>query len=133
MMYFGRDSYTIFCNIGIQEVYGIATLNHNCDGRGYVMTKRKKKKNGRNVLYIVIAVAFLLCTSLGVHCVALSSEVTELNEKQEELAQKKEELFKEKESISEEKEYMQTNEYVEDVAREKLGLVYEDEIVFKAN
>lgn len=28
------------------------------------------------------------------------------------------------------KEYMQTDEYVEDVAREKLGLVYENEIVF---
>ena len=28
-------------------------------------------------------------------------------------------------------EYMKTDEYVEDVARDKLGLVYEGETVFK--
>ena len=28
--------------------------------------------------------------------------------------------------------YMQTDEYAEQVAKDKLGLVYEDEIIFKA-
>ena len=34
------------------------------------------------------------------------------------------------EEIAEYQEYTQTDEFVEDVAREKLGLVYDDEIVF---
>ena len=35
-----------------------------------------------------------------------------------------------KEEIAEYQEYTQTDEFVEDVAREKLGLVHDDEIVF---
>ena len=37
---------------------------------------------------------------------------------------------KRKEEIEEYKEYTETDEFVEDTAREKLGLVYEDEVVF---
>lgn len=33
--------------------------------------------------------------------------------------------------IEELKEYTQTREYIEEVAREKLGLVYEGEVIFK--
>ena len=43
-----------------------------------------------------------------------------------------EELKKEQEQIKEQKEYRKTDQYVEDVAREKFGLVYDNEIVFKA-
>ena len=35
------------------------------------------------------------------------------------------------EDIDKLKEYMQTDEYAEQVAKDKLGLVYEDEIIFK--
>lgn len=34
------------------------------------------------------------------------------------------------EEIEERRAYVQTKKYIEDVAREKLGLVYEDEIIF---
>lgn len=36
------------------------------------------------------------------------------------------------EEIEEFESYTETKKYVEDVAKEKLGLVYEDEIIFKA-
>ena len=36
-------------------------------------------------------------------------------------------------SIQEQKAYMQTDEYIENAAREKFGLVYDDEIIFKAD
>lgn len=36
------------------------------------------------------------------------------------------------EEIEELKKYVQTKKYVEEVAKERLGLVYEDEILFKA-
>ncbi len=34
--------------------------------------------------------------------------------------------------IQEKKAYVQTKKYIEEMAREKLGLVYKDEIIFKA-
>lgn len=36
------------------------------------------------------------------------------------------------EEIEEYSKYVQTKKYAEEVAKEKLGLVYEDEIIFKA-
>ena len=35
------------------------------------------------------------------------------------------------EEIAEDEKYTQTKKYVEEVAKDKLGLVYEDEIIFK--
>ena len=43
----------------------------------------------------------------------------------------KEEISKVDSELEEYEKYTQTQKYVEDVAKEKLGLVYEDEIVFK--
>lgn len=37
------------------------------------------------------------------------------------------------EELKELKAYIQTDEYIEEMAREKLGLVYKDEIIFKSN
>lgn len=42
------------------------------------------------------------------------------------------ELQKEKKEIKEKSEYMKTDQYIEDTAREKFGLVYGNEIIFKA-
>ena len=36
------------------------------------------------------------------------------------------------EEIEELKKYVQTKKYAEEIAKERLGLVYEDEILFKA-
>ena len=39
---------------------------------------------------------------------------------------------KKSEELEEYSKYVQTKKYAEEVAKEKLGLVYEDEIIFKA-
>ncbi len=47
----------------------------------------------------------------------------------------KDDIEQEKEQakdIQEMKAYVQTKKYIEEMAREKLGLVYKDEIIFKA-
>ncbi len=51
-----------------------------------------------------------------------------IEELKEDIANEKEEA----EKIQELKAYVQTKKYIEEVAREKLGLVYEDEIIFKS-
>ena len=48
-------------------------------------------------------------------------------ELQEQLDSAKEDYKK----LEEREKYMQTDEYAEQVAKDKLGLVYEDEIIFK--
>ena len=55
----------------------------------------------------------------------IPKKIAELEEQiEEEQARAKE--------IAELEKYVGTDEYVEEVAKEKLGLVYEDEIIFKA-
>jgi cell division protein FtsB len=52
-------------------------------------------------------------------------------EKEQTLTQQIEEEQERTEEIEELKKYTQTKKYVEEVAREKLGLVYEDEIIIQ--
>ena len=58
-------------------------------------------------------------------CVKDETRIEELNK---DIANEMEEA----EKIQELKAYVQTKKYIEEVAREKLGLVYEDEIIFKS-
>ena len=94
-------------------------------------SKRKKKPN-RTGLYLVMTVVLLFCATLGIHSISLRATCSSLQEQKTELEAKKSDLEKEAKSIEEQKKYMQTNEYIEEMAREKFGLVYDDEIVFKA-
>lgn len=93
--------------------------------------KRRKKKN-RTGLFLVMTVMLLFCGTLGIHSISLRANCQTLQNQQNELKAKKADLEKEKKAIEEKQAYMQTNEYVEDIAREKFGLVYENEIIFKA-
>ncbi len=50
---------------------------------------------------------------------------------QENLQKQIEDEEENQKAIEEKAAYMKTNAYIEDLAREKLGLVHEDEIIFK--
>jgi len=52
--------------------------------------------------------------------------------REEQLMAQLEEEHERTEEIEELKKYVQTKKYVEEVAKERLGLVYEDEVLFKA-
>ncbi len=93
--------------------------------------KRRRRKN-RTGLFLVMTVVLLFCGTLGIHSISLRADCQSLQKQKEELETKKADLKKEKESIQEQQTYMQTNEYIEQVAREKFGLVYDNEIIFKA-
>lgn len=95
------------------------------------MRHRRRKKN-RAGLYLVMLVAVLFIGTLAVHGYTLRANCQRLAEEQSSLKEKKENLKKEQEKIKEQKEYRKTDQYVEDVAREKFGLVYDNEIIFKA-
>ena len=99
------------------------------------MVKRKvvfrKKRQNRLGMFLVLMVVLMLLV-----VVSLKSE--ELRQKQETYAARErvlqEQIDAEKartEEIEEYRKYTQTKKYVEEVAKDKLGLVNEGEIIYK--
>lgn len=96
---------------------------------------RKKPAFRRNthnrmsmILITVVVIVMTIIVGYSVHQMNI-----ELKEKQERIESLNEQIAdeeKRKEEIDEYKDYVETDEFVEDTAREKLGLVYEDEVVF---
>ncbi len=85
----------------------------------------------RYSLLLAISVVVLLIAVVSVRSYGFDKQ---LKEKNEYIAQLQEQIEAEKErtvEIEEYKKYTQTRGYMEKVAKEKLGLVYEGEIVFR--
>ncbi len=93
------------------------------------MSARKRKQ--RTSLYIVVLVVGIVLSFLAVEGYYLRADCQKKMSEKAQLQAKKERLLEEREQIKKDAAYMQTDEYIEDVAREKFGLVYEDEIIFK--
>lgn len=101
---------------------------------------KKSKRKKRRPVYrkrssgfgLVIVIVLVFCAIMFVKKLQLDQlkqqYQTTLAVKEKEY----EELLKEQESIEEYKTYVQTKSYIEQVAREKLGLVYEDEVLFES-
>ena len=90
---------------------------------------RRKTHNKSGMIFIAIAV-IVMTIIVGYSVYNMKIELNENKEKIESLNKELENEQKRKEEIAEYQEYTQTDEFVEDTAREKLGLVYDDEIVF---
>ncbi len=92
--------------------------------------ERKKSYKGNIVIiYIVVLLLFGIVT-FGSRSLHAKDEKYKLRE--EELQTLIEEQLALKESLKAYDEYKHTKKYIEEIARDKLGLVYPDEIIFKA-
>ena len=96
------------------------------------MKKVNKKHRRRTSLYLVVILVVIFVVTMGVQGYALSANCDKLSAEQTELEAKKKQLEEEQEEIKSRYDYMKTDAYIEDVAREKFGLAYDDEIIFKA-
>ena len=97
--------------------------------------KLKKDENrqpeSKTAMISVILVASALSSSLMARCYALEEKIGDYKSQRKEVKAQisaEEQRTKEIEAL---KEYMQSDEYAKQVAREKLGLVEGDEIIFK--
>ena len=90
--------------------------------------KRKQRLELRLVTFTVLCL--LVVASFGKMRLRQKNEAYQLREEQ--LMAQLEEEHERTEEIEELKKYVQTKKYVEEVAKERLGLVYEDEVLFKA-
>ena len=95
--------------------------------------RKKKKKVGYNSLGM-IAIALVVLVLLGGRMLEsndLKARLTGYDAKAATLQQQIEDEQTRTEEIDKLKKYMETDEYAEEVAREKLGLVKDNETVFK--
>ena len=91
---------------------------------------RKRKQNRTGVLLVTVVLLMLLVV-VGVKSVELREKNAYYQQREEELALEIEQEEQRAEEIEEYETYTQTKKYIEEVARDKLGLVYEGEILFK--
>lgn len=91
---------------------------------------RAKRQNRMAMLGItfVVSVLFIGMMAKGMD---LQKQLDSYNSKLEKLDEKLEEETQRTQEIDDLKDYMKTDEYAEQVAREKLGLVKGNEIIFK--
>ena len=90
--------------------------------------KRKQNKLG---FFLVSAVIIMLMAMVTVRGNQLRKQLNDYQTKVDEWEGKIAEETKRTEEIEEYSKYTQTKKYIEDVAREKLGLVYKNQIVFE--
>jgi cell division protein FtsB len=90
----------------------------------------KKKKRLELRLVTLTILCLLIVASFGKMKLRQKNETYQ--QREEQIMAQLEEEQERSEEIEELKKYVQTKKYVEEVAKERLGLVYEDEILFKA-
>ena len=90
--------------------------------------RRRKKKLSPFTLAGVIVLCLVLCGTVTYKTATLKSQSKSYQKQIEQLKEQKSELKDEQAEI---KKHAKTDDYVEEIAREKLGLVHKGEIVFK--
>ncbi len=92
--------------------------------------KRRRFQNRAGIVWASIVV-LILVTVVSVKSVGLLQKARSLQERETELLQQIEYETKRSDEIAEFERYTQTRKYIEETAKEKLGLVYPGEIIFK--
>lgn len=98
-----------------------------------IRNRRRKKDRWANrfaIIGITVVVGFL-AVAVSVRGSSLKQQDRDYQMKQESLAAAIEDEERRATELEERKVYVKTKQYVEEVAREKLGLVKPDEIVIK--
>lgn len=91
----------------------------------------RKRNQNRFSMVLVGLVVTLITIVVALHSVELKRRYEDLSQKEVELQQQSEAEDRRAEEIDEFRKYTQTKRYYEEVAKDKLGLVYEGEILFK--
>lgn len=91
---------------------------------------RKRRQNKMGML-LVITVVLMMLVVVTIKSVELREKRATYMAREEALMQEIEAEQARTEEIEEYEKYTQTKKYVEELAKEKLGLVYDGEIIFK--
>ena len=99
------------------------------------MARRKvayrKRRQNKFSMFLVSVVVLMILVTVTVRSVQLREKLDSYAVKEEQLDKQIAEEQKRTDEIEEYRKYTQTKKFAEEVAKDKLGLVYEDEILFK--
>lgn len=99
------------------------------------MAKRKvayrRRHQNRFSMFLVSLVVVMILVVVAVKSVELNQKNADYQAKIQNLNEQIQEEEARSAEIEEYQKYTQTKKYVEEVAKEKLGLVYEGEVIFK--
>lgn len=103
---------------------------------GMEMAKNSARKSVRYrqspvVTFLVIVAVIFVCVTSVVRATSLHTKSKQLAETEKTMELKVQEAKQEQADLDAQEKYMQTNEYIEDVAKDKLGLVHPDELVIR--
>lgn len=90
--------------------------------------KKKKRKNGLKIIAVAVLVLFGVITY---NSIELQAEKRALEKQKSELEEQLQTEEERSEELEEQRAYMQTFRYIEDIARNLLGLVYPDETILR--
>lgn len=93
------------------------------------MRKYRKKMSPVTIVGAMV-LTVVLCSTFGYKQHVLGTQKTEYTGQIKELRKQRQRLLAEREDLKNFADYVKTDEYAEEIAREKLGLVHKDEILF---
>ena len=93
----------------------------------------RKRRQNRFSMFLVSLVVVMILVVVAVKRIELSAKMETNQEKIEQLNEQIADEEVRAEEIAAFEKYTHTKAYVEDVAHDKLGLVYEGEIIFREN
>ena len=102
-----------------------------CQNVKIVVRNAKVKGKKRNGLKIIAIAVLLLFVVIAYNSFSLRGKQRALEKRYSELQEDLQSEEERSEQLEDRAAYMQTIRYIEEIAREKLGLVYEDEIIFR--
>lgn len=92
---------------------------------------RGRRRQNKLGMFLVSVVVLMMLLVVSINSIELKQKQAEYAERQQQLQAEIDAEHDRTEEIEEFKKYTQTKAYVEEVAKEKLGLVHEGEIIFK--
>lgn len=103
--------------------------------RGIYMARKvpamKRRKRNPSGVILIMMVSLILVVGVSTSSKKLENKLENYKIRQEQLELQIEAEKVRAEEIAEYAKFVQTDKFVEEIAKDKLGLVYEDEIVFK--
>ena len=91
----------------------------------------RKKEQNKASMFLVTFAAVVIISVIFVSGLGLQKKIDAYNERINELTAEIQKEEARKEKIEEYRKYTQTKGFVEEIAQDQLGLVYEGEIIFK--
>ena len=105
-------------------------MARNNRGRAVRRRARRRKKTSTGRIYVAIVMLFMIAV-MAIQVIRLYNKNQELKKEEATLQEQVDAANEKSEQLKEEAEFSETDEYTEREAADKLGLTYENWIIFR--